>query len=236
MRHAAPPRYEFKLRCEPIYLDQVHAWVRLHPELWRVAYPRRQINNIYFDTYGYDSLNDNLGGIGIRRKLRLRWYGPMLKTVANARLELKCKDGLVGWKLSCPLSLEMLDLARQSWSELRKAIQGAVDARANLWMAQFAFPVLINHYQRAYYVTPDQTLRMTIDSELCAYDQRFSTQPNSSRPLPIADRVIVELKADRQHYTRLENVLAHFPIRIDRYSKYVDGMLAAPDFDQVGLL
>jgi hypothetical protein len=103
-------------------------------------------------------------------------------------------------------------------------------------MAQFAYPVLINHYQRAYYATLDQTVRLTVDSELRCYDQRFSAHPNLRRPSPIADRVVIELKAERQHYPRLVNLLAHFPIRTDRFSKYVQGMLAAPDFDRVGPL
>ena len=236
MRHAATPRFEFKLRSEPTYLAQVHAWVRLHPAHWRVAYPPRQINNIYFDTYDYNSLHDNLGGVGTRRKLRLRWYSPVLETVAAAQLELKCKAGLVGWKATSPLDALTLDLCHQSWFDLRQAIQDAADARANLWLAQFAFPVLINHYQRSYYVTTDQAVRLTIDSKLHVYDQRLSAVPNLHRRSPVVDHVIIEIKAERHYYSQLVDVLAHFPIRVDRYSKYVQGMLAAPGFDRVGPL
>lgn len=242
MQHVGSRRYEIKVSCEPHYLYQLHAWVRLHTAHWRVVYPPRQVNNIYFDTHNYASLNDNLEGVGTRRKLRLRWYGPTLETVAGARLELKCREGQVGWKETCLLGLSSegerltLDLQQQSWSELRQAIYNAASAWANFWMAQFAYPVLINHYQRAYYATPDQTVRLTIDSALCTYDQRFSARPNINRPSPIADRVIIELKADSQHYQRLINVLAHFPIRADRHSKYVRGMLAAPDFDRIETL
>ena len=242
MAHIVSPRYEIKLHCEPHHLDQLHAWVRVHPDHWRVTYPARQVNNLYFDTYDYKSLNDNLGGVSGRRKLRLRWYGPGLEAIAAAQLELKCKEGMVGWKetwlfdVSAEESRQELDLPHQSWSALRRAIQNATDARAHLWMAWFSYPVLINHYQRAYYATADQTVRLTIDSKLHCYDQRFSTHPNLRRPSPVADRVIVELKADRRHYSRLVNLLARFPIRMDRYSKYVQGMLAAPDFSQVGAL
>jgi hypothetical protein len=241
-QHAPSPRYEIKINCEPHYLYQVHAWTRLHPAHWRVAYPPRQVNNIYFDTYEYKGLSDNLSGVGARRKLRLRWYGPVLETATEARLELKCKEGQVGWKEICPLDFSpqgdpsRLDLTHQSWSDLRQAIHNAADTRAQLWMTQFADPVLVNCYQRAYYVSPDQALRLTIDSKLRAYDQRFSVRPNLRRPMPIVDRVIIELKAERQYYRRLVNVLAQFPFRTDRYSKYVQGMLGAPDLDGGGLL
>jgi hypothetical protein len=242
MAQLGSPRYEIKLHCEPYHLEQLHAWVRVHPEHWRVTYPSRQVNNLYFDTHDYKSLNDNLGGVSSRRKLRLRWYGREPETIAAAQLELKCKEGMVGWKetwlldTSAEGSRQTLDLPHQSWSALRQAIQNATDPRAHLWMARFCYPVLINHYQRAYYATADQAVRLTIDSKLHCYDQRFSAHPNTRRPSPVPDRVIVELKAERQHYSRLVNLLAQFPIRMDRYSKYVQGMLAAPDFIQAGPL
>ncbi len=56
------------------------------------------------------------------------------------------------------------------------------------------------------------------------------------RSQPVTDRVIIELKAERQHHARLTHILAHFPVRADRHSKYVQGMIAAPDFDGIELL
>lgn len=235
--HAEPPRYEIKIPCMPQYLPQIQAWVRLHPAHWRVAYPSRQVNNVYFDTADCQSLNENLSGAEVRGKLRLRWYGPSLDVVTGTRLELKYKEGAVGWKKSCPLDVT-LDLAHLSWPEVCQMLRNATDVRTGLWLAQFTCPVLINHYQRAYYVTPAQEMRLTIDTRLWAYNQRFSDYPNLRRSANIADRVVIELKApaDRLSYQQLVEVLAHFPLRPDRYSKYVQGMLAAPDFDGVELL
>ena len=236
MRHAESARYEIKLRCEPHRCDELRAWVRLHPAHWRVTYPARQVNNAYFDTYDYSNLSDNLASAGMRQKLRLRWYGPALETVTGARLELKCKAGLVGWKEACWLDSLSQDLRQCSWSHLRQALLEASDPRAKLWLGQYPYAVLINHYQRDYYATADQTLRLTIDTQLHGYDQRFTAFPNLHHLLPMTDHVIVELKADREHYPRLADVLARFPIRADRFSKYVQGMLATPDFDRAGLL
>jgi hypothetical protein len=230
------PRYEVKIPCASHFLPQVQAWVRLHPAHWRTAYPPRQVNNVYFDTADCHGLNENLGGAGVRGKLRLRWYGLCLDTTAGANLELKYREGAVGLKGIWPVNVT-LDLARMSWSEVCRHIREAADVSAGPWLAQFAYPTLINHYQRAYYVTADQTVRLTIDTELRAYDQRFSDWPNLRRPALIADRIVVELKAatDRASYQRLAEALNHFPLRPDRHSKYVQGMLAAPDFDGVDL-
>ena len=231
------PRYEIKIPCEPHRLPQIQALVRLHPAHWRVAYPPRQINNIYFDTPDHQALNGNLSGAGVRSKLRLRWYGPCLHTVAGARLELKHKEGMVGGKGIWPIHTR-LDLANTAWPEVRQTIRQVAGTQADPWLAQFACPVLINHYQREYYATADQKVRLTIDTKLQAFDQRFSDCPNLRRPAVITDCMIVELKAPADHvsYQRLVQVLAHFPLRPDRHSKYVQGMLAAPDFDGVDLL
>lgn len=236
-----PLRYEVKIPCKPQYLPQLQAWIRLHPAHWRVAYPPRQVNNIYFDTADCQSLNENLSGAGTRGKLRLRWYGPCLDMVTGARLELKCREGAVGWKEVWPLDV-VLDLVHLSWSEVCQALREATGVHRlhlpGLWLAQSINPVLINHYQRAYYVAACQEVRLTIDTRLRAYNQRFSNRPNLRRPAPIVDCVVVELKApaNRHSYRRLAEALDHFPLRPDRHSKYVRGMLAAPDFDGVDLL
>ncbi len=230
------PRYEIKIPCDPQRLPQVRAWVRLHPAHWRIAYPPRQVNNIYFDTLDCQSLNDNLGGAGVRSKLRLRWYGPDLDVVTGARLELKQKRGAVGWKEFGRFG-GTLDLAHSPWPDIRQSLRETADHRAGLWLTQFTHPALINHYWREYYVAAGQTVRLTIDTRLRAYAQRSSGRPNLHRPAPIAARVIIELKApvDRPSYERLAEILAHFPLRPDRHSKYVHGMLAAAEFDGVEL-
>ena len=242
MLQANSRRYEFKLRCPAHQFAQVQAWVRLHSAHWRVTYPSRYVNNVYFDTVDHQCLNDNLGGVGRRQKLRLRWYGCDLDTIAEAHLELKCKEGSVGWKETSPLKLpaegdhRVLDLAHQSWPELCRVVRNCTGARENLWLENLSCPVLINRYHRTYYATPDQTIRLTLDTKLQVFDQRFSARPNLHLPSAIADYVIVEFKADREHYARLVNLLEKFPIRIGRNSKYVQGVLAAPGFHGVGPL
>ncbi len=231
------PRYEVKVPCAAHWVPQLAAWVRLDPAHWRVAYPPRQVNNVYFDTVDYQNLNDNLGGAGERSKLRLRWYDPTLERVDGARLELKSREGAVGRKAVCPLDLA-LDLAQRDWPALYQALYQAADAAARLWLEQTPCPVLINHYQRAYYTTPDSLLRLTIDTDLRAYDQRLSNHPNLTRPAMLAETAVVEFKTavDTPAVERLSEVLGRLPLRVDRHSKYVRGMLAGPDFDRVELL
>lgn len=217
------PRYEVKIPLPATLLADVNAWVRLHPAHWQTAYPPRQVNNIYFDSAAFTGLNGNLSGVAERAKLRLRWYGPGLGTVAGAHLELKRKQGMAGWKETAAVS-GGLDLAALPWPILMRALRAAVSAEAGAWLDCFAAPVLINHYARAYYTTPDGLLRLTVDRDLCAYPQRTSNRPNLSRKLRAEDLIVVELKAPIEAAPQLSKALAGFPAPVDRFSKYVQGM------------
>ncbi|MGC9468127.1 MAG: polyphosphate polymerase domain-containing protein [Anaerolineae bacterium] len=227
-------RYEYKIPCNPVYLPEVEAWIRLHPVHWRVSYPPRQVNNIYFDSPDLESLNANLSGVGRREKLRLRWYGPDHTRITDAHLELKCKEGHVGWKEITSFD-GTLDLACAGWSGVMRVLRAGVEPRARHWLAQRPMPALINHYHRAYYETPDGSIRLTLDTQLGAFDQRFSRQANLERRVPRSEMLIIEIKTpvDDAAAHRLSNLLATLPVRINRFSKYLYGLSAAPDLENV---
>lgn len=228
---STPPRYEIKIPLAPHYLAEVEAWLRFHPAQWRRAYPPRQVNNVYFDTAAYHGLNANLSGVADRAKLRLRWYGSQLSSITGSHLELKRKAGMAGWKREADVAVA-LDLAQTPWLDFLHTLRAALPDIARAWLDDYAHPVLINYYRRAYYVTPDGTVRLTLDTELHAYDQRYSAQPNLCHPAHCEEVLVVELKAEMEHAARLSALLAHLPVRSDRYSKYVQGVLAAPDFSR----
>ncbi|MGC9394866.1 MAG: polyphosphate polymerase domain-containing protein [Anaerolineae bacterium] len=227
MRTLTPPRYEVKIPLPAHWLADVKAWVWLHPAQWRVTYPPRQVNNVYFDTGRYDSLNANLSGISEREKLRLRWYGRDTGRVVGGNLERKRKQGMAGWKEIVPVEGEF-DLARMTWRAMTRNLRAAAVPEAHQWLDVFAVPTLINHYWRAYYATPDEAIRLTIDTALRAYDQRAVACPNLTRRAHMATSIVVELKAapDDTDYRRLSDALAGFPVPVDRFSKYVQGIMA----------
>ena len=226
-----PHRYEVKIPLPFLLLADVEAWVRVHPSHWRRPYPSRQINNIYFDTPTYAGLNANLAGFGDRAKLRLRWYGDRLACVADAYLELKQKRGTIGWKEVIPVDVD-LDLRDTGWRQLTAALEDAAGIMGRHWLSHFPVPVLINCYRRDYYATPDRVVRLTVDRSLRAYGQRATRVPNLTLLAPLADEIVIELKAttDAGALRRLNDALSYFPPSVGRFSKYVQGMLATPGF------
>jgi hypothetical protein len=225
------PRVEVKIPMPASFVADAGAWVRLHPAHWRRTYPPRQVNNLYFDTGDYAGLNANLSGVGDRAKLRLRWYGPCLSCVTNGQLELKRKQGLVGWKEIVPVQ-GFYDLATTPLPHLLSALGVALRDRAPDWLATFPFPVLINCYWRAYYETPDGAVRLTLDTALTVYDQRAGMRANLNRRSRLREVAILELKAEMgsESQRRLSAAVASFPVRVDRFSKYVTGVMSVPDF------
>lgn len=210
----------------PSLVPELRVALRLHPAHWRVAYPSRQVNNVYFDTLDYRNLSANLAGYAERAKLRLRWYGSDLACVDGANLELKRKSGRIGWKEIYAVDLSV-DLAGGRWSELRRQLRAAIAGRGQVWLDRFGMPTLVNHYRRAYYETPDGTVRLTLDTDLRAYTQPSAIEPNLTVPSPIAETAVLELKAAREYAARLSTILASFAHRVDRFSKYVQGMVVA---------
>jgi hypothetical protein len=217
-------RYELKLVCNPHRLAQARSWVRLHPAGFVVAYPPRRVNSLYFDTPHLSSFDENLMGVSARQKLRLRWYGEDVRGIEPV-LELKQKRDLLGRKKQVRLSCK-LDLTC-SWREILGAVRACVEPEWRVLLQTADQPVLFNRYQREYYATPDGALRVTLDYACAAYDQRLSLRPNLRVQFPVADRVVIELKAAPEQADRLQEAVAQFPAMRTRNSKYAGSLQTA---------
>jgi hypothetical protein len=227
LSHSEPTtglRYELKLVCDPHRLAQARSWIVLHPAGFGVAYPPRRVNSLYFDTLHLSSFDQNLAGVSERQKLRLRWYGEDEREIEPV-LELKQKRDLLGNKKQARL-LCKLDLTL-SWRAILGAVRACAEPEWRILLQTADQPTLLNYYQREYYATPDGALRVTLDYACAAYDQRLSLRPNLRVPLPVADRVVIEIKAAPEHAERLQEAVAQFPALRTRNSKYVGSLQAA---------
>jgi hypothetical protein len=216
-------RYEIKLQYEGLHLQEVRQWIRLHSLAFRSAYPTRQVNNIYFDTWGLDTLNDHLSGLGERRKLRLRWYGENIE-FARGQLEVKHKNNRIGWKHTYPIAAA-LDLANHNWMEIHKILQQHTEGTFHE-LVSISRPVIINSYQRDYYIACDGLTRLTLDYEIAAYDQQLTQAPNLMFRIPLLNLVILEIKCETRFDVDLASIIAEFPLRTEKHSKYITGMSA----------
>ncbi len=214
-------RYEIKMAYEPGLLPELRSWIDSHPAGFATTYPPRQVNSVYMDTPDLNSFNDHLSGIPLRRKLRFRWYGEDL-TKAKGITEVKNKSERVGWKITQLVDCEF-DLASQSWDEIMNGLRANTTGVIHEMLC-VARPVVLTVYFREYYLSGDGLVRLTIDTDLRAYDQLMSARPNIWFCQPLEQPVIVELKSDKENATSISDILSHFPIRSNRYSKYMTNL------------
>ena len=221
------PRYERKFRIEAAdaSAEEVLAAVRGLPALFRPAYPERIVCSLYLDTPDRQAFHAATAGLPERVKPRLRWYEPVTgfsagRTAAppalqRSHFELKRRHGLVGTKELLPLAAWPPAPGRGAWRAY---------AAAHPWLAQHPElePVALVRYRRAYLLSADGHLRLTLDRAICY----APATPDLRPPPPTAWRAdtatVLEMKYPVGHHA---DALPQFPFRLTRNSKYVSAVL-----------
>jgi hypothetical protein len=215
-------RYEFKAVTEGCLLPDARMWLRLHPACFRMPYPPRQVNSLYFDTMGLDSFGENLAGASARHKARLRWYGASSRQ-AQCVFEVKCKRNRLGWKLSQRVQ-QPVDIPDMTWAKLMALLEAELSPQLGLFLADGQAPVVLLRYQREYYQTFDGAVRVTLDYGLAAYDQREYIRLNLCFAAPLADELVIEFKGCSTECDALSAVIDSVPFRLSARSKYAEGI------------
>jgi len=217
-------RHEIKFAAYSLEYERVRHWLRMHPAGFIQPYPNRRVNNLYFDTYDYRAYAENLAGVSVRSKLRYRWYGDSPGPVAGS-LEVKQKRNHFGWKLRFPVS-EAPWTEGRAWADVRIALREQLSAEARHWLDHNPLPVMLNRYEREYFVSGDGRVRATIDTRQRVYDQRYRGLPNFEHPAVMQDTLVVEFKFSREDRQEVVAMLRGFPLRIGRHSKFMNAMRA----------
>ncbi len=224
-------RYERKFTVPDVYkFERIEQIIKSNTYLFREVFHERQVNNIYFDTVGYNDYFDNVLGVSKRKKIRIRWYGETLGDIAKPVLEIKLKQGFVGDKWSYKLKPFRLD------NDFDNAMIQKVFAESNLPIpilesVKNIFPTLLNSYSRRYYLSANTIFRVTLDHDLKYYkiDKRF----NNFNLAPTKDpNKIVELKYGLDHDKDAHAISTQFPFRLNKNSKYVNGINTIKRFPQ----
>ncbi|SDR75185.1 VTC domain-containing protein [Formosa sp. Hel1_31_208] len=211
-------------------LDHIERFVKNNSFLFREVFHERQVNNIYFDTAAYNDYFDNVLGVSDRKKIRIRWYGNTFGEIKKPVLEVKIKKGLVGDKWSYKLNPFVLD------NQFTNRTIQAVFKQSNLPLpilesTKMVSPTLLNSYSRKYYLSADNRFRITIDFNLLYH--KIDKQFNNFNFVPKDDdNKIIELKYALKDDNDANKVSAQFPFRLNKNSKYVNGVNTIKQFPQ----
>lgn len=215
-------RYERKFAVPAFSRSEAKQIIHHNPARFTEIFQQRFVNNIYLDTPGFTYYNDNIIGKNSRKKIRIRWYGDLFGDIQKPVLEFKLKSGLSGKKASFKLEGFRFD-KKFDLSVLQKVFN-----QSDLpdWVRHdlaFVEPGLVNRYSRHYYLSFDQKFRLTLDDELSYLD--VSRRNNTfSRKVKDDRSVIIELKYSMDHDNIAGTIANHFPFRMTKSSKYVNGI------------
>lgn len=214
-------RYERKIPLYNYKISEIESIIKLHPACFKEAFCERRVNSVYFDDLNKSSLLGNLYGESSRVKMRVRWYGDIFGKILPV-LELKIKQGSAGTKRFFPLN-EMNIGDYLSLDEIEGTIRKSDLSEEVLEQITMRKPVLFITYKRKYYISFDKKFRLTTDTGIQYSDLEYST--NISR-LHKDEHDVIEIKYSVSDEYYAKNVITEFPFRLDKNSKYVNGILS----------
>ena len=210
-------RFERKMPVERLSVAAAIALVRRHPAAFSEIYQQRTINSLYLDTVNHRCMHDAEEGIAERYKVRVRWYNDD----ATSWLEFKVRSGLVQRKER--VELPGLNAVAASHAELNAAFaESALDAPVLQQLCGLT-PSLCNTYERRYFLSADKRFRITVDWGICYRRHPALNRPVASNPLR-PSVVVIELKYPTDADADAGQISSVFPMRVGRYSKYVEGL------------
>ena len=138
-------------------------------------------------------------------------------------LEVKRRRNCFGWKIGFAIKNAPYEL-NDSWAAIRQRISSQIDGAGQAWLNANPMPALLNEYHRQYFVSADSTIRITVDTGLRTWDQRFKPYPNFTHNGVTQPVVVAEVKFDRHSRDSASIALTGMPMRVSRNSKYVTGL------------
>jgi SPX domain protein involved in polyphosphate accumulation len=196
--------------------------IKFHPACFSEIFFERTVNNIYFDTFGFQNYYDNVEGSRERLKVRIRWYGNLFGNISSPVLEHKIKKGLLGKKDSFLLGDFLLDKNFHK-STIEGAAKGAKlppNVKDELLTLH---PALLNSYVRRYFLSADKKFRVTVDRQLSYY--RISYGQNTFlNSFTNHSGTVLELKYDAEFEPEAKEVATLFPFMMTKNSKYLSGI------------
>ena len=86
-------------------------------------------------------------------------------------------------------------------------------------------PKSIITYDRDYYISFDEKVRVTIDQNLKSFNQENFKKPNLSSSRPHIGFIIFEIKVSEENEALVKEVLKDFPFSAKRFSKYCESII-----------
>lgn len=183
------------------------------------AGPVSHVRSLYFDDERLTACRANLDGVGVRHKLRLRWYdapapGPL------CFFEIKWRRHLATGKHRFPMrgAAQLLQLPLRRWPA---ALAAAAPRRFAAFLRSEQQAVALVEYRREHFVWEDA--RFTLDYDLRFYPLLGRRTYARRFPERLPGFALIECKAPLGDRRLERHALRPLRSRATRFSKYVTG-------------
>ena len=215
-------RYEDKFLVPLSSLSEVENVFDSDHVNFEKPYSSRFVGSIYYDTEDFDFAKQNSDGIGLRSKVRIRFYD---NNIANSSLEVKTRHFSVGKKVVLPVRVK--DQLHDGSSLYEKL---SIYHELDLELLKRLSPKLLVRYKRKYWTSRlFHGVRITLDSSIVAKEivSLDSLDSLFNYNVPFQNICVLEVKYDSQANIGFfsEYFQDHLKLRRSRSSKYVMGLL-----------
>lgn len=173
----------------------------------------RTVNSIYLDDVYLNSMNENIQGIAVRSKWRLRWYNDW---VGKASLEKKQKFGYVGTKQNYHVDLGS-DV--HSYITQKRAIENQLPRKVFTQISHLEPKVKVS-YNRSYWRSNFYDVRLTVDEDVRYYRTNKFRKFGDEIPLNRDIEVLLEIKYPDSNEDIITDLLSDLNLITTRNSKY----------------
>jgi hypothetical protein len=214
-------RRETKFTIDRNQIDLVRSLLQTNTRRLIHNEPISTVRSIYFDDARLSACHANLDGMGLRRKLRLRWYDQLLPG-RDLFLEVKWRNNRVTGKHRLQLRASD-DIGERPYDELTRALQSVVPERLLSDLLNNPEPVVVVEYRREHFASACGQLRVTIDYDIAFYRQFGCRRLKLEFPQRMNQLAVLEGKTPVGLEHELRALLYPLTLRAARCSKYVHG-------------
>ena len=182
-----------------------------------------KVSSVYFDDDLFTSCRENIDGIGVRKKLRLRWYDSV-QPEGFATFEVKSRENHFIRKERYPIRIPR-ELDEMPHDALVNCLMEQLPRTVGLLLYQRGLPAVLVRYRRRHFrsrTSPVQC-RVTLDEQIECLSQRNSTHLviDDSPSLKLGRQVVLEAKVPIGFESEIPLILYPLRLRQSKFSKYV---------------
>ena len=215
-------RHEYKYICSQQQLicikNRIEPYMRLDINAGENG--SYTIRSLYFDDYKNTCYYDNLSGVDLREKFRIRMYNADSSYI---RLELKQKRHGMTKKLSCPIDMGLCrKLARGEIVAMNEMDEPLYRKLFIEQSTRLLKPKIIVEYDRVPYVYRDGNVRVTFDTNIrSSVDiERFLEKQIMKRSVMETGYHVLEVKFDEWIPDFIHHAIQMDKLHQTAYSKY----------------